>query len=66
YGGDEFAVLLTQTTRPQAETTMGRFRDWTDVSVSYGVSEFPSDGDDASTLLAAADRALYQSKRGGV
>ncbi|HYY54159.1 MAG TPA: sensor domain-containing diguanylate cyclase [Candidatus Dormibacteraeota bacterium] len=65
YGGDEFAVLLTQTTRPQAETTMKRFRDWTDVSVSYGISEFPSDGDDTAALLAAADRALYRSKRGG-
>ena len=65
YGGDEFAVLLTQTTRPQAETTMRRFREWTDVSVSYGVAEFPSDGDDAAALLAAADRALYRGKRGG-
>ena len=63
YGGDEFAVLLTQTMRTQAETTMRRFRDWTDVPVSYGVAEFPSDGDDASALLAAADRALYQAKR---
>ena len=64
YGGDEFAVLLTQTTRAQADTTMRRFRDWTDISVSYGVSEFPSDGEDAAALLAAADRALYRAKRG--
>jgi diguanylate cyclase (GGDEF)-like protein len=64
YGGDEFAVLLTQTTRAQADTTMRRFRDWTDISVSYGVSEFPSDGEDAAALLAAADRALYRVKRG--
>ena len=64
YGGDEFAVLLTQTTRLQADTTMRRFREWTDVSVSYGISEFPSDGDEAAGLLAAADRALHQAKRG--
>ena len=63
YGGDEFAVLLTQTTRQQAERTMRRFSDWTDVPVSHGISEFPSDGEDAPALLAAADRALYQSKR---
>jgi diguanylate cyclase (GGDEF)-like protein len=64
YGGDEFAVLLTQTTRAQAETTMRRFRDWTDIPVSYGVAEFPSDGEDGAALLAAADRALYRVKRG--
>jgi diguanylate cyclase (GGDEF)-like protein len=62
YGGDEFAVLLAQTTRQQAQTTMTRFKDRTDVPVSYGVAEFPADGDDASALLAAADRALYQAK----
>lgn len=63
YGGDEFAVLLTQTTRQQAETTMRRLRGWTEISVSYGVAEFPSDGEDAPALLAAADRALYRAKR---
>jgi len=63
YGGDEFAVLLTQTHRSHAETTMRRFREWTDVAVSYGIAEFPGDGEDAPALLAAADRALYGAKR---
>jgi diguanylate cyclase (GGDEF)-like protein len=62
YGGDEFAVLLTQTTRLQAEATMRRFREWTDVSVSHGIAEFPDDGHDAASLLAVADRALYRTK----
>lgn len=62
YGGDEFAVLLAQTTRQQAQTTMTRFKDWTEVPVSYGVAEFPTDGEEAPALLAAADRDLYQAK----
>lgn len=63
YGGDEFGVLLTQTTLAQADATMRRFKDWTDIPVSYGIAEFPSNGEDAPGLLAAADRALYQAKR---
>ncbi len=63
YGGDEFAALLTQTTRQQAETTMQRFTEWTDIPISHGVAEFPSDGEDAPALLAAAERAMNHAKR---
>ncbi|MEX2274404.1 MAG: EAL domain-containing protein [Actinomycetota bacterium] len=35
------------------------------VSASVGVSLFPSDADDAATLLKHADQAMYRSKRTG-
>lgn len=63
YGGDEFAVLLTQTTRQQAAATMRRVKEWSNIALSYGVAEFPSDGVDSPALLAAADRELYRAKR---
>ncbi len=34
------------------------------VGYSLGVAVAPRDGDDAAALLAAADRAMYQAKRG--
>ena len=75
FGGDEFAVLMPETTLSEARTVAERIRqgveaielrlsDGTPVkaSVSIGVALFPSHGRNASDLLAAADRAVYQAK----
>ena len=75
FGGDEFAVLMPETTLAEAMTVAERIRlgveaievllsDGTPVraSVSIGVALFPSHGRRASDLLAAADRAVYQAK----
>ena len=35
------------------------------IGASIGVATFPADGRTATDLIAAADRALYQVKRGG-
>jgi len=35
------------------------------ISASIGVAAYPADANDASTLLEAADAAMYASKRGG-
>ncbi|HWE63806.1 MAG TPA: GGDEF domain-containing protein, partial [Chloroflexota bacterium] len=35
------------------------------VSVSVGISLYPADGHDASTLLKRADAAMYEAKRSG-
>ncbi len=35
------------------------------MTVSLGIATFPADGRDAATLIATADRALYQAKAGG-
>jgi diguanylate cyclase (GGDEF)-like protein/putative nucleotidyltransferase with HDIG domain len=67
-GGDEFAVLLTDTseertavkaaerTRAQIAEVDGR------VSASYGLAQWPADGPDDDALLAAADIRLYAMK----
>lgn len=73
YGGDEFLLLLPETTREQAElflkrladfacpeliTTMGR------VTFSAGIAGYVSDSS-SEDLLKLADDRLYQSKRLG-
>ena len=35
------------------------------MTVSLGIATFPDDGEDAATLIAAADRARYQAKADG-
>jgi diguanylate cyclase (GGDEF)-like protein len=75
FGGDEFAVLMPETSLSEAITVAERIRrgveaievrlaDGTPVSasVSIGVALFPAHGRTSSDLLAAADRAVYQAK----
>ena len=75
FGGDEFAILMPETTLAEAMTVAERIRlgveaieirlsDGTPIraSVSIGVALFPSHGRNPSDLLAAADRAVYQAK----
>ena len=35
------------------------------VTASIGIAVFPADGDDAETLLGAADAAMYRAKQSG-
>jgi diguanylate cyclase (GGDEF)-like protein len=75
FGGDEFAVLMPETTLAEATRVAERIRkgveaielrlaDGTVVraSVSIGVALFPAHGRNSADLLAAADRAVYQAK----
>ena len=74
-GGEEFAVLMVNTDKAGAISISETLRGVTErakflasgepVTVSLGVATFPNDGRDATTLIAAADRALYQAKSGG-
>src|SRR4029079_13607246 len=77
FGGDEFAVLLTQISRAQdAATTANAIRQALNqaflfddqeicVSSSIGISLYPHDGRDTATLLKSAGAALDRAKDQG-
>ena len=73
-GGDEFSVLLPNTTEEHAISTskkiIGSLKDSIDiddvdisVSASIGIAVYPSHGKDVHTLLRHADIAMYVAKR---
>lgn len=71
-GGDEFQILLTNTTLEQAIPLIDKFSylekkviaDGKEIvyEVSIGYAEYPNQADDAVKLLTMADAALYYSK----
>ena len=79
YGGEEFCILLPQTSLTEAGVIAERMRQKvteTDypygksqpkgtVSISIGISTFGKHIDTAESVIAAADRALYNAKRLG-
>ncbi len=76
WAGDEFVVLLPDTTAEQGERALERIRravanhDWASlgidipVTISVGIAS-AARGDDRRTLFAAADGVLYDAKRSG-
>ena len=69
YGGDEFAVILPETTAAGARLVASRIRSRlaTDslpprLSASIGVAVYPHDGETIEALLRTADRELYGMK----
>lgn len=74
YGGEEFVMVLTNVSKYDAYRIAERIRlEIQDTSfeeigiperitVSFGVSSFPEDGEEYSELLIKADQALYQAK----
>ena len=79
WGGEEFVVLLVETSRDAARTVAERIRSeiastrpphWGSepdaaVTVSIGVAALPSDPADPEALVAAADAAMYRAKCAG-
>lgn len=70
FGGDEFAVVLPETTSAQAQQIATRIRERIasdgeapPISAAVGSAVFPDDGESIDKLLSAADRALYGMKR---
>ncbi|MEO0398875.1 MAG: EAL domain-containing protein [Pseudomonadota bacterium] len=76
-GGDEFALIVfdlptTQDCVQFADRLYENLSDVVDVkgqavdpSFSIGIARYPTDGDDADTLLKNADIAMYEAKRNG-
>jgi len=79
YGGDELAIILPHTDKAGAFIIADRIRERVaqhhfpnqdilplgQVSFSGGVSTFPGDAADKTSLIESADHALYQSKQAG-
>jgi diguanylate cyclase (GGDEF)-like protein len=76
YGGDEFGILLPQTSLQGAEKVTRRIIRAVSshkfdgmktglLTCSAGISSFPRDGDSVKELIGNADKALYQAKRSG-
>lgn len=77
YGGEEFVIVLEATgldgavqiadrirqdiARQTFESDQGSFS----CTMSFGVAEFPADGDDREALIEHADCALYHAKESG-
>lgn len=75
YGGDEFAVLLPETTKPTAISVAEKLRRLANmcefagvprpVSLSIGIASSPDNGTTRDELIKSADRALYSAKQSG-
>jgi two-component system, cell cycle response regulator len=79
YGGEEFVILIPEATKQDAFKFAERLRDAVrtasfpsgrpgekaSLTLSLGVSAWAVDGTDSATLIAAADRAMYQAKEAG-
>ena len=75
YGGEEFAILLTQTNAQHAMGVAEKLRRLAEawqfpgvpraVTISAGVAAFPEHGGSRDEIVRAADTALYAAKQAG-
>lgn len=77
YGGEEFAVILINAEKSGCYNTAERIRSNVQsfnfikeemnerMTISIGMAEYPADADNQNNLIAAADMAMYNSKRLG-
>ncbi len=76
-GGDEFAILLSEIKNTEDAIIIARKildemktvhsfgKHQLNITISIGVSMYPTDGTDAETLLKSADTAMYSAKTKG-
>jgi diguanylate cyclase (GGDEF)-like protein len=75
YGGDEFVIILPDTTADETEAIAtrlvrdyrllalpGRFTAGTRLTLSIGISDYPGDSREIGELVNQADTALYRAK----
>lgn len=78
YGGEEFIIILSETTRTVAVQRAEKIRRDIErvelvlsgkpldrVTASFGIALYPTHADGAEALVRAADEALYLAKKGG-
>ena len=75
FGGEEFAILLSQTNAQHAKAVADKLRCLVEawqfpgvprpVTISAGVSTYPEHGATRDELVKAADAGLYAAKQGG-
>ena len=77
YGGDEFIVLLPETSAAGAEIVASRIRQRVEAAtlttrerpvtttVSVGIASYPEHASDLEAVMERADQALYASKNAG-
>lgn len=72
YGGEEFAIVLPSCSSKESLVVAERLRrslgeadNPVPITASAGVATFPAHAVDPERLIAAADEALYESKRAG-
>jgi diguanylate cyclase (GGDEF)-like protein len=75
YGGDEFAILVPETTGENAIRVAEKLRRHVEthpfpgvprpVTISCGVAAYPTHGPSRDDVVAAADGALYSAKQAG-
>ena len=79
YGGEEFVLLLPATSKANARIVGEKIRRQVEsypfkgretqpqgkVTISIGISSFPDDGTDRSSLIQCADGAMYRAKNSG-
>jgi len=77
YGGEEFSIILTETAKAEAKFVSERIRQSIEdrrirvydedlkVTISIGMSSYPSDAGDADSLIEKSDEALYKAKNAG-
>jgi diguanylate cyclase (GGDEF)-like protein/putative nucleotidyltransferase with HDIG domain len=74
YGGDEFVILMPETTVEQARQLATKLRGWVasdpllrdkNITASFGIAGFPVHGSTPQELIQVADSSMYLSKHQG-
>ena len=76
YGGEEFALIFPETPKDEGARLAERLRTLIEtlppnaevprsLTASFGVAAYPEDGNDITSMIRAADRALYLAKANG-